>query len=271
MAMSGSVAGEDQAQRPVFRGLLVVQLLAAVVFGVIPFIVPDTFASLFGYRGDEPLIFRLAGAATAGYGVTALVALAQRSTWGELRIAITATLGFNVAAVLASLLAVIGGDRSILPVIVLFAAATFSVLSATWLRLDLGPAAAATPAVDQPFRIVLALATLSAAVFGLLPLLVPGTFASLFNVAGTDVYIFRVAGAATLGYAVAGILELRAAGHRSIRLQNLAAIGFNTLGAIGSLLAIVAGQGGLLAPVILVAATFFAISLTWLDWRAADR
>jgi hypothetical protein len=269
MTMSGGPAGPDQAQRPIFRALLFVQLLAAVVFGVIPFALPGTFASLFGYRGDVPLIFRIAGAATAGYGVTAIVGLVQRSTWGELRIPIVATLGFNLTAVLASILAIAGGDRSILPVIVLLAAAAFSVLSANWLRLDVGAPAADEPAISQPFRIVLALATLSAAVFGLLPLLIPGTFASLFGVAGTDVYIFRVAGAATFGYAAAGVMEFRAVGHRSIRVQNLAAIGFNALGAIASLIAIVGGDGGVLAPVILVAATFFAISLTWFDYRTA--
>src|SRR4051794_31782618 len=98
----------------------------------------------------------------------------------------------------------------------------------------------------MPWRVVIALATLSAAVFGILPLVASGTFASLFRLTGTDAWIFRMAGAACLGYATAGVLELRAPGYRPIAVQNLAAITFNALGAVASWLAIASGTGGLL-------------------------
>jgi len=116
---------------------------------------------------------------------------------------------------------------------------------------------------------VVVLATLSAAVFGLFPLLAPDRFTTLFQLNGSDTFIFRLAGAATLGYSVGGVLELRAADYRRIRVQNLAAIVFNALAAVVSILAAVAGQGGLLAPVVAVAATFFALTLTWFSFRVS--
>jgi hypothetical protein len=112
---------------------------------------------------------------------------------------------------------------------------------------------------------VLAVATLSAGTFGLLPLLAPDPFASLFGLAGTDTWVFRLAGAGCLGYATAGIASVMAAGYRPIRIQNLAAITFNALGAIGSWLAVASGDGGWLAPIVAAAASFFTVALIWVD------
>ena len=114
---------------------------------------------------------------------------------------------------------------------------------------------------------IIGLATLSAGVFGLLPLIAPVTFASLFGLVGTDIWIFRMAGAACLGYAVAGLLELRAAGYQPIAVQNLGAIAFNAFAAVASWLSVTSGTGGILAPVVAVAATLFALALGWLAVR----
>ena len=56
----------DQAQLPVFRILLVAQVLAAGFFGLVPLLVPQTFGSWFGYTGHDELVYRLAGAASTG-------------------------------------------------------------------------------------------------------------------------------------------------------------------------------------------------------------
>jgi hypothetical protein len=108
---------------------------------------------------------------------------------------------------------------------------------------------------------------LSAGVFGLLPLIIPVTFASLFGLVGTDVWIFRMAGSACLGYAAAGLFELRAPGYGPIAVQNLAAIAFNAFAAVSSWLALASGSGGLLAPIVALAATFFTLALGWLAVR----
>jgi hypothetical protein len=88
MAVSTSTerSDGDQAQLPTFRALLGVQALAGVVFGLIPLLAPAQFASITGYTGDDELVYRLAGAATAGYLVAALLALTWRCSWRDLRI-----------------------------------------------------------------------------------------------------------------------------------------------------------------------------------------
>jgi hypothetical protein len=259
----------DQARLPVFRVLLVVQGLASVVFGVIPLLVPQTFASITGYSGDDELVYRLAGAATAGYLVSAIAALTWRSAWLDVRIALIGTLTFTTAAALACLVTVIGGDGHWVVIVVLLAAAAFAAIAAYWLRRDQGEPAPAGEPIAPVVKVILGLATLSAGVFGLMPLLAPGAFASLFGLVGTDVWIYRMAGAACLGYATAGILEIRASGLRRIAVQNLAAIAFNGAGAASAWLAIlVTGHGGLLAPVIAAAATTFAVLLVWIQRSA---
>jgi hypothetical protein len=259
----------DQTRLPVFRLLLLVQVAAAGFFGIVPLLLPQTFASLFGYTGRDELMYRLAGAASTGYAVAALVALVARPTWAELRIPVWATLTFNAGAAFAAALTVASGDRGILPVFILVAASVFAVFAAYWLFRDVGPAIPSGASFEIGFRIVLALATLIAAVFGLFPLLAPERFATLFNLSGQDQFIFRLAGAGTLGYAVAGIIELRSGDYRRIRLQNFAAVVFNVLGAMVAALAWLGGAGGLLAPVVAVAATFFAVTLTWFSFRVS--
>ena len=50
---TSAYGGPDQASLPVFRLLLGVQALATIVFGVIPLALPETFASVTGYSGDD--------------------------------------------------------------------------------------------------------------------------------------------------------------------------------------------------------------------------
>lgn len=169
---------------------------------------------------------------------------------------------------MASAVALISaGGPVVLPLIVLLAAGTFSAVATYWLRRDQGPRVGGDSKLSTTALGIIGLATLSAAVFGTLPLLVPELFAKLFGLPGTDVYLYRLAGAATIGYATAGWLELRAGRLEPIRVQNLAAIVFNALGAVASLVALLHGYGGLLAPVVLAAATFFAVALTLIQLR----
>jgi hypothetical protein len=267
-----SGAPVDQAQRPVFRALLFVQVLATTVFGIVPLMLPATFAAVTGYSGDDELIYRFAGAATTGYFVAAAVALTQRSAWRDLRIPLVATLSFTVAAALACAWTLIEGDRHAVVALVLVAATAFALLAAYWLRADAGSETADVGRPLEPvWRGVIGIATLAAAVFGLAGLLVPGLLAPVVGLEGTDLWIFRMSGAACFGYAPAGILSIMAPGYSRIRVQNLAGITFNATAAIASWAALAAGEGGLVAPLVGVAATFFAVALAGLDWTHTER
>ena len=266
--MSGAPGEIDQARLPQFRALLAVQVAAASVFGLGPLLFTGAFASIIQYTGDDPLIYRLAGASAFGYALVAAIALTGAS-WQAYRIAAIASASFTGAAAIGCLFTLAEGDSRWVVLFILVASVAFTLLSAYWLQRDQGPRVDPGSPIMPPFRVVLALATLSAAVFGLLPLLVPGLFAQAFGLAGTDHFIYRMAGAATFGYAVAGVFEMRAAGFGLIRLQNLAAITFNALGFLASAYEIASGGHSILAPLILLAAGFFTIALTFYARRHA--
>ena len=264
-AHAGTTATNDQAQLPAFRLTMIGQAAAAFVFGLAPLLLTSTYASILGFSGDDALVYRLGGAATSGYFTAAIVPLLQRATWAEIRIPALATLTFTIGASVASLSEAIAGARQPVVLFVVVAGAFFTLVAAYWVRRDEGPAVDAGAVPGTVHRAIVALATLSAATFGLLPLLVPGPFASLFGLVGTDTWVFRLAGAGCLGYAVAGVASLGAPGYRLWRVQNLAAIAFNVLGALSAWVAIFAGGGGLLAPAVAAAATFFSVALIWID------
>ena len=159
-----------------------------------------------------------------------------------------ATLTFTAAAAVSCLITSSAATAHWVVFVVLLAAAAFAVLAGYWLRRDQGTPVVAGPGLDQASRVIIGLATLSAGVFGLLPLIAPVTFASVFGLVGTDIWIYRMAGSACFGYAVAGVLELRAPGYPSIAVQNLAAIAFNAFAAVASWLSVASGTGGILAP-----------------------
>ncbi len=271
MAGAMELGTSDQARLPAFRAAILVQIVASAVFGILPVLAPDLYASITGYTGRDPLVYRLGGAATVGYLVAAIVALQARARWAELRIHSIAVVTFTAAAVVASGWAILDGDRHLVAEIVLVAAALFTVVAVVFIRRDSGDRVDPGPAIPTPFRGVIALATLSAATFGLFPLLAPGLFAQLFGLAGTDEWIFRLAGAACLGYATAGVATFGAAGYRLVLVQNRAAITFNALGAVAAWLGVITASGGLLAPLVAIAATFFAVALTVLDRRLGPR
>lgn len=260
-------AGTDQAELPTFRVLLGVQVLATAVFGLAPLLLPTVFADITGYAGDDTIVYRLAGAATTGYLIAAIVALASRTPWVDLRIPMVATFTFTSIAALASLGTVLAGDQRWVVIVVFLAATAFAVFAAYWLRRDEGPTATPGRALTTGSKVIVGLATLSAGLFGLMPLLAPGPFATLFGLLGTDTWVFRMAGAACFGYATSGVLSLRAEGYERFAVQNMAAIAFNALAAVSAWKAVIGGDGGWLAPIVGLAATFFAITLTWLAIR----
>ena len=253
-------SGADQARTTAFRLTLLGQAAAGLVFGIAPIVALAAYASAIGFTGSDPLIYRLGGAATTGYVTAPLIALLGGASWRQIRIPAIATLTYTLGAFVASVWEYVSGAREPVVTFVVVAGALFSVVAAYWLLRDEAPPEDPGRQLDAPARAIVALATLSAATFGLLPLIVPSTFASLFGLAGTDAWVFRVAGAGCLGYATAGIASLLAPGYRVMRLQNAAAITFNFLGAASSWYALGTGNGGLLALVVAIAATFFTVA-----------
>jgi len=248
----------------VFRVLLVVQLLAAGFFGLVPLLAPGTFASGAGFVGDEPFIYRLAGAATLGYAAVALIAVV-RPAWYRLRIPVLATLTFNAAAVVGALLSLAAGETQFVVFFVATAAFAFTLLAGYWLVRNEGPPDPSPEPIEGWFRAVIAVATLAAAFFGLAPLVAAAQFASLAGFSTNDPFIYHLAGAATLGYAVAGVASLRARSRGEIGLQVRAATVFNGLSAVAALVYLFGGGTAPVAWLIVVAATAFtALFVLWM-------
>lgn len=265
MQASMEALARDQALTLPFKLTLVAQAAAALVFAVIPLLATAAYASALGFSGDDVLVYRLGGAATAGYFVAPVVALAWRAGWSRIRIPAIATLTFTIGAFGASALEFGAGARQAIVPFVAVAGAIFTAIALYWLRRDEGTDSDAGRPLDGPARVIIGLATLSAAIFGLLPLLLPDFFANLFGLVGTDTWVFRLAGAACLGYATAGLASLVSQGYQRMRIQNFAAITFNALGAVSAWIAVLGGDGGWLAPVVAVAATFFTVALVWVE------
>ena len=267
--LSGEEA--DQARTPLFRALLLVQVAAAGLFGLAPYLAPDASADLSGFVGGNPFIYRLAGAASLGYAVAAALALAH-SRWHRVRIPMVATLVFNVSAVVAALFAIVEGDRQFVVFFILIAASAFSLLAAYWLVRNEGPAPRdSDPGIAGWFRLALGAATAAAVVFGVGPLLLPQGLAEIGGFASVDLFVYRLAGAATLGYAVAGVMQIRARHRVEIGLQVVAALVFNALSAAAAGLYLGSGGRSPVAYLILAAAVLFTLVFAaWLIQRGPE-
>jgi hypothetical protein len=238
------------------RILLVIPLVAGAFFGLLPLLVPGPFATFTGFSGNDPFIYRLAGAATFGYAIALLAALRQ-GTWASVRLLVIAVLTFNLASLYACGSEVIspstsGGARPIV-YLILTTSVLLVVMTATllyWHRKE----SKAAPNIASWIGTFLVIATILAAAFGLLPLLYP-QLNHAFGFKVTDLFLYRQAGAATLGYAVMGIFELRSRNWQEVRNPILMAAVFNGLAFLASILTIVQGES-LLLPAMVAIASF---------------
>jgi hypothetical protein len=241
-----------------FDWLLVLLVLAGAFFGLAPFLAPARFAAATGFAGTDVFLYRLAGAATFGYGVG--LAVGYRSGWRALRIPIAATAVFNGASILACLAAILGGAQTVVFVIlaasIFFTASTVLFLSQPptdrVARDGTGPG----PGTGDLATWVVALfviGTLAAAFFGLVPLALGGSFGKVLGYSGVDDFVYRQGGAATLGAAVGGLLVLRSRRWSEARIPAIMALTFNGLAVVAAILEIVGG-GQPIAWLILAAA-----------------
>ena len=232
--------------------------MGSLALGLPLFVFPRPFARIADLAGDDTFIYELGGAAMLGYAVAVVLGI-RRGLWSPMRFVVLGTYVFAAIAFLAGFAAFASNQIngfvlvfSLWAVVVAYALAQILVAHRGAVA---GPRDAATWVV-----VVLALATLSAAVFGLGPQLA-GPFASLMGYKGTDEYVYRLAGAACFGYAAMGIQEIRSLHWEDIRLPNLMALVFNGLAFLASVFEILAGRATLLAYLVALAAGFFTVAI----------
>ena len=232
--------------------------MGSFALGLPLYVFPRPFARVVGLSGDDTFIYELGGAAMLGYAVA--LALAMRAAlWSPMRFIVLATYAFGALAFLAGFVSFASNQINGLVV----AVSIWTVILARTLAQVLVArrgAVAGPRDVGRWVVVVLALATVSAAVFGLGPP-APGPFASLMGYKGTDEYVYRLAGAACFGYAAMGFQELRSLHWDDLRLPNVMALVFNGLAFLASLFELVAGRTTLLVYLVALAAGFFTLAI----------
>ena len=220
------------------RALLVLPILGGVVFGALPFLLGGGFGKLVGFPGNDTFIYRLAGAATFGYAVSLILGLMQNE-WEPLRLVVVATLTFNLASILACLMAIVSGDTNLLVYLIFGTSIAISAIT-IWLLNSHKTSARPAPDLSVGETRMLWLGVVLSGAFGLLPLLVPVLLAQLVGYKGTDVFLIRQAGAASLGYAIMAYYAIRSSVWHEVRLPVVMALTFNGLSFIASVLALLA-------------------------------
>jgi len=213
------------------------------------------FATLSGFPGNDPFIYRLAGAATFGYAVGLTLGLRQ-GTWAAVKLAVIAVLTFNLASLYTCGAEIIhpntaGGTRPVV-YLILVASIGFVAITAFMLyrhRQD----AKMSPDIASWIVPFIVLGIIMSAIFGLVPLFYP-QFNHLFGFKVTDIFLYGQAGAATLGYAVMGIFVLLSRNWQEIRNPVVMGAIFNGLAFLASLATIALAES-LVLPVLIAVAS----------------
>jgi hypothetical protein len=124
MAASGKARAE--LERPIGQwvlGLFLIGVVAATVFGLGPLLLAGGFGQLVGASGDDPFVYRQAGAATVGAAVGGLLVLTSRR-WSAARIPALMAVTFNGLSVIAAIVEILGPARPIAFVILAAAGLT---------------------------------------------------------------------------------------------------------------------------------------------------
>ena len=233
--------------------------MGSLALGLPLYVFPRPFAHFAGLSGDDTFIYELGGAAMIGYGV-ALALGVRNGLWSPIRFVVLGTYAFTVLVFLAGFVSFVSNQITGIVVVVSLWAVVVAWAVAQILVAHRG-AVAGPRNVAAWVAVALALATLSAAVFGLGPQ-AAGPFASVMGYRGTDEYVYRLAGAACFGYAVIGIQELRSLHWDDMRLPNVMALVFNGLAFLASAFEILAGRTTLLAVLVALAAGSFTVAIS---------
>jgi hypothetical protein len=239
------------------RWLLLLPLAAGLFFGLVPFIFGASAGPLFGYTGSDSFLYRLAGAACAGYPVGLALGLRQ-GRWSALRLPVIATLTFNIGSLFACAVEILGGSPAPIVYVITLASLLFVAITLRLLTHEVSEPHPA-PDISSRTRAALVFGGVLAGAFGLLPLIAPAFFAPLVGYKGTDVFVIRQAGAASLGYAAMVIWALRSGVWREIHLVNLMALVFNGLAFVASIIAFLSGDHLLIVVVIGAASLLYTV------------
>ncbi|MBX7233696.1 MAG: hypothetical protein K1X65_04875 [Caldilineales bacterium] len=250
-SMSASDAPSSVALTGLEKLLLVVPLLGGLFFGLVPLLAPKFLAQISAAPGNDPYIYRLAGAATLGYAIVLTMAI-MGGRWLPARIVVIATLAFNLGSLYAIALTVAGGGAAWIVYAILVASIAITAITA-WMLYRHRPAPAVTPDVAPWLAWLVRLLMVVATLVGASVLFAPVLFAQIFGLAGTDLFLYRQAGAATLGYGVMGFFQLRSRSWQQWRLPSAMSLVFNGVSFLVSLLAVVNGEALPLAYIITAA------------------
>ncbi len=243
---------------PFERAILALPLVGSLALGLPLYVFPRPFARIADLAGDDTFIYELGGAAMLGYAVA--LGLGWRGgLWAPIRFVVLATYAFAAIAFLAGFVSFASNQINGFVVLVSLWAVVVAYALAQMLVAHRGTVAGPRN-VAMWVAIVLALATVSAAVFGLGPL-VTGPFASLMGYKGTDEFVYRLAGAACFGYSAMGIQELRSLHWDDMRLPSIMALVFNGLAFVAAVFEVLAGRATLLVYLVALAAGFFTIAI----------
>ena len=110
-------AGKARAEleRPVapwIVGLFTVGVAAAAVFGLGPWLLGGEFGRLVGASGDDPFVYRFAGAATIGAAAGGVLVLQSRR-WSAARLPALMAVTFNGLSVIAAVVELIQGGAPV--------------------------------------------------------------------------------------------------------------------------------------------------------------
>jgi hypothetical protein len=124
MAASGKARAE--LERPIARWivwLFGIGVAAAAVFALGPLLLGGQFGVLVGASGNDPFVYRQAGAATLGAAVGGVLVLRSRR-WSAARIPALMAVTFNGLSVIAAVIEIAGGAQPVAYLILAAAAFT---------------------------------------------------------------------------------------------------------------------------------------------------
>lgn len=121
--------GAPRPQRDTARWVyyfLIFAIAAALGTGGLGYFGVDLFKPVFGLNAVNPLIYRLLGAATIGYGIAGIFE-ARSMRFAEIRLSLLMGAFFNICAIVLGILALVSGLPPLLPITLLFAPVILSI------------------------------------------------------------------------------------------------------------------------------------------------
>jgi hypothetical protein len=189
---------------------------------------------------------------------------AEQRASSAVRLPVIAVLVFNLASLYACAVEIAGGHAPYTVYVILAASMLFVAISVLLLAPRRGSPQPAQNLATPAVRLFVVIGAVSAATFGILPLLFPQVFTN-FGLPLSITFVGRQGGAASLGYAVMAIFATRALSGVELRLPIIMAAVFNGASALVSIPYLISGEVPLLpwiiAPFGLAVAVGAAIAL----------